>query len=62
MKNIEMEYKISSVVVNLHSCQPHTIFSEFLSCDLICDNSCEVVETLLVLAFGSLGMVSCETF
>lgn len=37
-------------------------FSEFLSHDLICDNSCKAVETLLVLEFGSLGMVLHETF
>lgn len=41
-------------MVYLRSCQPHTLFSEFLSYDLICDNSYIVVETLLVLEFGSL--------
>lgn len=57
-----MELKSPLLWYYLHYRQPHTIFLEFLSHDLICDNSFEAVELLLLLEFGSLGMVSCETF
>lgn len=46
--------KISSVVVYLHYCQPHTVFLEFLSHDLICDKfqSCRSSVSTGVWQFG----------